>query len=128
MPEVIVSIAIIGILTAIAIPVMSNIRRNSQAEVAGNIAARINGALSVHTQTGVPFVVNANNSSTADEATVMSMLTTRDEAIPGSPLLQGAGWPSTASSNSSTFRLRWDGRFFQVVPAGQAGLGLLIKL
>jgi prepilin-type N-terminal cleavage/methylation domain-containing protein len=125
--EILVTIALIAILTAIAIPVITRVPEASRQEVAENMVARINAVVTIHRQTNVDFVCDANNSDTSDEAAVMNLLMTRDEAVPGSPLLSGGNWPSVGTSDNTYPRMRWNGRFFELIPVGADGNGLRMR-
>ena len=125
--EILVSIAVIGILSAIAIPSISHISETSKVEVANTIVTTMNRAVTGYRQCGSEITINANADASADEVSVMALLTTRDAGVTGTPFLQGP-WPSTGSSDTSTYRARWNGRFFEVIPAKSDGIGLFIKL
>ncbi|MGI8602841.1 MAG: type II secretion system protein [Verrucomicrobiales bacterium] len=125
--EALVAVAILGIMGAIAIPVFGRIAEVSRQEVADNVATRINGVLITHRLTSTDPVLAANHSGTADETAMMTHLRTRDDAVPGSPLLSGTGWPSVPSSDNKVPRLRWNGRFFEAIPEGTDGVGLKIR-
>jgi prepilin-type N-terminal cleavage/methylation domain-containing protein len=125
--EVLISIGVIGILSAIAIPVISGTDKVARDEVANQIVTGINRALSTYRQCGSEITINANNSSAADETSVMSLLTTADSGIVGSPFLVGTSWPSVASSDNQIYRVQWNGRFFVAVPPGTNGTGLRVN-
>jgi prepilin-type N-terminal cleavage/methylation domain-containing protein len=124
LPEALIAVAIIGIVASIAVPMITRMPEASRQEVAENIVARLNGALTAHRQCSSDILVDAEVTGAADESTVMNILLTRDDAVPGSPLLSGAGWPSVASSDPKQPRLFWNGRFFEVIAEGNEGTGL----
>lgn len=136
--EILVVLAIIGILSAIAIPMITGVRERSRVETARAVVAQINRAVAAYGQTGVmitasgpagaPTTIAAIEAEVSDERAVMALLTTRDEGVVGSPFLPGTGMPAEASSDAARFRARWNGQYFEVVPAGEAGWGLLIPL
>lgn len=125
--EVLISIGVIGILSAIAIPVISGTDQAARGEVANQIVTGINRALSTYRQCGSEITINANHGSAADESSVMSLLTTADSGIVGSPFLVGTSWPSVESNDNQTYRVQWNGRFFVVVPPGTNGTGLRVN-
>jgi prepilin-type N-terminal cleavage/methylation domain-containing protein len=125
--EVLVTISVIGILSAIAIPAISGTDKAARGEAANQIVTGINRAISTYRQCGSEITINANSSSGADEASVMALLTTADAGVVGSPFLVGTSWPSVESSDSQTYRVQWNGRFFVVVPRGSNGTGLIVN-
>jgi prepilin-type N-terminal cleavage/methylation domain-containing protein len=125
--EMLVSISVIGILSAIAIPAISRTDRAARGEAANQIVTGINRAISSYRQCGSEITINANSSSGADEASVMALLTTADAGVVGSPFLVGTSWPSVESSDTETYRVQWNGRFFVVVPRGSSGTGLIVN-
>jgi prepilin-type N-terminal cleavage/methylation domain-containing protein len=126
LPEALIAVAIVGIMSGIAVPVITKMSENSRREVADNVVARLNGVLTAHRECSTDILVDADVTGAADEAAVMTILKTRDEAVPGSPLLTGSNWPNVASSDIKRPRLFWNGRFFEVIPEGTTGTGLLI--
>jgi prepilin-type N-terminal cleavage/methylation domain-containing protein len=125
--ELLVTIAIIGIMTAIAVPMISGTDKAGRDEVANQLVTSINRAIASYRQCGSEITTTANGSTGADESTIMLLLTTRDDGVVGSPFLQGARWPSVESDDTQKYRVRWDGRFFGVLPPGTTGTGLLIN-
>ena len=125
--EVLVTVGVIGLLTAIAIPMVSRTDKAAKSEVANQIATSVNRAVTGYRQCGSEITITANGSSGADEASILSLLTTRDAGIVGSPFLTGASWPSVATDSDTTYRLEWNGRFFVVLPPGTSGTGLKVN-
>ena len=125
--EVLVSIGVIGILSAIAIPAISRTDKVARDEAANQIVTGINRAISTYRQCGSEITINANASSGADESSVMALLTTADSGVVGSPFLVGTSWPSAESTDNQTYRVQWNGRFFVVVPPGTSGTGLRVN-
>lgn len=136
--EILVVLAIIGILASIAIPLLSGVREGSRLEAARSVVAQMNRAVAAYGQTGVTISGNgpagarttilANDDETSDELAVLRLLTTREEGVVGSPFLQASGMPSEPSADTSRFRVRWNGQYFELVPVGEEGQGLLIPL
>jgi len=127
LPEILVTVAIIGIFSAVAIPMITRTDRVARSEVANQIVTSINRAIAGYRQCGSEILLNANSDSGADETSVMLLLTTRDAGVVGSPFLQGTTWPATATDSTETYRAQWNGRFFVVLPPGTSGTGLRIN-
>lgn len=125
--EALVTIGIIGILTAIAIPMVSRTDKAAKSEVANQVVTSINRAITGYRQCGSEITITANNSTGADETSILLLLTTRDAGIIGSPFLSGASWPSVATDSDTTYRVEWNGRFFVVLPPGTSGTGLKVN-
>lgn len=125
--EILVTIAIIGILASVSISTISRTDGTARAEVANSIVTTINRAVSGYRQCGSEVTISANADASADEASVMSLLTVYDAGVVGTPFLKGAYWPSVGTTLTTTYRARWNGRFFEVVPAGTTGTGLKIN-
>ena len=125
--ELIVTISVIGILTAIAIPAFSRSDLIARGEAANQVVTGINRAVSTYRQCGSEITIGFNASSAADETSVMALLTTRDAGVVGSPFLVGTSWPSVQTNDSETYRVEWNGRFFVVTPPGTNGTGLRVN-
>jgi len=131
--ELVVTVAVIGIVAAIAIPIYSNVTERSQIAVAEDHVELLNRSLGNFTQACWKIPTVANNSATADEFLVLRSLqhtfvksASDPLGKPGSPFLSPSYDPS-ASSSTDEYRIRWNGRSFEVVPRGQAGSGLLFR-
>lgn len=127
MMEALVSVGMIGLVSAIAIPVISRTDKVARDEAANQVVTGINRAVSAYRQCGSEITINANGSSGADEASVMALLTTADAGVIGSPFLVGPAWPGLESNDPQTYRVQWNGRFFVVVPPGSNGTGLHVN-
>ncbi|MFN0128795.1 MAG: prepilin-type N-terminal cleavage/methylation domain-containing protein [Verrucomicrobiales bacterium] len=125
--ELLVTIAIIAILSAIAVPMISRTDTVAKGEVSNQLVTTINRAVTSYRQCGSEITLNANASSGADETSVMALLTTADSGVVGSPYLKGTKWPSVVTDDVQTYRVTWNGRFFVVLPRGTNGTGLKIN-
>lgn len=125
--ELLVTIAIIAIISAIAVPMVTRTDTVAKDEVANQIVTTINRAVTSYRSCGSEITLNANANSGADEASVMSLLKTADAGVVGSPFLKGTKWPSVATDDVQTYRVTWNGRFFVVLPRGTNGTGLKIN-
>ena len=125
--EILVTVGIIGILAGIAIATITRTDSTARAEVANSIVTTMNRAVTGYRQCGSEVTISANADASADESSVMTLLTVYDAGVVGTPFLRGVGWPSAGTTDIKTYRAKWNGRFFEVVPAGTAGTGLKIN-
>jgi type II secretory pathway pseudopilin PulG len=129
MVEVVVVIAIIGVMGAIAIPIMSNQLAAASQRTASRNLNLLNGAVIAFNQGNWELVL-ASDGGSGDELAIFDSLRYRDAVnpTPGSPYLP----PNAtfhASSSSSIYRAVWNGRMFELVSIGTAGTGLdLLKI
>lgn len=138
LPEIMVSVAVIGILAGIAIPILSGVQKGARAETARAIVAQMNRAVMAYGQSEVAIsgsgpewaktTIPPLEDKADDEKKVMTLLTERQEGVVGSPFLQKPGMPAEESPNTQDFRARWNGAYFEVVPPGAEGTGLRIRL
>ena len=128
--EALVTIAIVGILTGVAVPIYGGIRGKAVAQVGVETADWLNQAVLLHNQM-VGIVSNAaDDGSGDDERGVVDLLT---EVRPPDPLIPG-GYPFlrptptlVESTDESVPRFVWDGNFFKVIPVGTPGTGVLVR-
>lgn len=124
--ELVTTVAIMAILTAIAIPVYSNLNGASEEAVANDHVEALNRAVTNFAHACWKMPTAADASSTTDEFAVVRSLQYRFPATqmkPGSPFFSPEYAPS-ASSNSREFRVRWNGKSFELLKPGQSGTGL----
>lgn len=124
--ELIVTIGVIGVLTAIAIPLYSGIHEASEKTVAEDHVELLNRAVTNFSQACWKLPTAADPSSTADEITVIRSLQYQfpsTNLIPGSPFFDPRYDPP-ASSDSKYLRIRWNGKSFELLQRGVAGTGL----
>lgn len=123
LPELLVTVAVLGILAAVSLPAIQGVMRGSQATLAERNVNKLNGAVQAFNQAGAEITTPAGE-TTEDEREVLGFLRTRDAInLPGSPFLEAyIQFPET--SEESTFRAIWNGRFFEMRSPSQAGAGL----
>lgn len=131
--EIVVTVAVIGIVASIAIPIYSNVTERSQIAVAEDHVELLNRALGNFSQACWKIPTAADNNATTDEFLVLRSLQytfvqSASDPIgkPGSPYFS-PNYNPTASSSTEEYRIRWNGRNFEVIPPGQAGSGIHFK-
>ncbi len=126
LPEVVVTITLIGILAAIVIPIYSDVRETSQKRVVEDHVEAMNRAVADFSHACWKLPTAADNATTADEFVVLRSLQWKFPASSlklGSPYFDPKYDPAS-SSDSDTYRIRWNGRTFEVIARGEAGTGL----
>lgn len=122
--EVVVVIAIIGVMGAIAVPIMSNQLAAASQRTASRNLNLLNAAVIAFNQGNWELVLT-NTSGSTDELAIFDSLRFRDAVnpTPGSPYLPPNA-TFNASSATSTYRAVWNGRMFELVSLGASGTGL----
>lgn len=124
--ELIVTIAIIGALSAVAIPIYSNVRRASESAIARDHVEALNRALTTFSQNCWKIPTAPDSGSTTDEFLVLRSLQYQfpsNDLKPGSPYFHPTYDPPS-SSNSAFLRIRWNGKSFELIEVGVAGTGM----
>lgn len=128
--EMLATVAVIGVLSAIAIPTVGTVVEGSRRGVAGNIIETLNKATKNfgHSQWDLRTAPNA--ATGADEMLILRTLQWRDPNPSGE--LNAAGpfmkpdWNPAMSSSSSDYRAEWTGSSWRLLQPGTAGSGLKI--
>jgi prepilin-type N-terminal cleavage/methylation domain-containing protein len=126
LPEVVVTVALIGILAAIIIPIYSDVRETSQRKVVEDHVEALNRAVADFSHVCWKLPTGADNGVTTDEFAVLRSLQWK---FPPSSLKLGSPYfdpkyDPAPSSDADSYRIRWNGRNFEMIPRGQAGTGL----
>ena len=128
--EVLVVISFLAIVAALAIPSISNVLFSSSYQTAQRNMNLLNGAVIAYSQSSwgeINTNVFATSSGSDDEAGVFNCLRYRNTnaalAAPGSPYLPPNA-TFVATSETNTYRARWNGRMFEILPVGTSGTGL----
>ena len=124
--EVLATITVMGIMSAIMIKVFSNVKQRSSEIIATELLETVNQGLTKFNQGNYQITTAAVAGSGADEAEIIGLLQTRDVTIPGTPFLR-ADWAPIASSSAEEYRIRWAGRRFVLLELGEAGTGLKVN-
>ena len=130
MTEMVVTIAINGVLGAIAIVPMSGVLRGTQQGMAERKVEELNQAISAYNQASPQAAYHVVlPGSTDDENRVLLALRSRAsdplKARPGAPFVSPLYNPRT-SSDADEFRIAWAGSQYKLIPPGTAGTGLLV--
>lgn len=124
--ELLVTIGVVAVLTAMVIPTVGNLTTRSREIVVGDHVEMLNKAVKSFSQNCWQMNMPADHASDADELSVLRSLQYRfpaDSLKQGSPYFDPRYNP-VASSNTRDFRIRWNGRLFELIPPGTAGTGL----
>jgi prepilin-type N-terminal cleavage/methylation domain-containing protein len=130
LPELLVTIALIGVLAAIAIQSYGGIQTAARETTARDTLAILNRALLHYSQAKWDIVL-APAPGTSDELAILRTLQWRDPVtadlpgLPGSPYLP-ATFSDTPSASDSDYRLQWNGRTFELLMPGSAGAGIQV--
>ena len=120
--ELVVVIAVLGILAAIAVPVISGLIPTQKAEVAQRNLNVLNGAVNLHAQS-IAIITNT------DASQVMARLQTRNPMVPGTPFFSPTA-RVVITSDTASYRAVWDSstRLFRFAAPGQSGSGIDLML
>lgn len=123
LPELLTTIAVIGILAAIAIQSYRGIQDSAKETVARDNLGLLNRAVLHYGEVARDITVTAVSGSATDELAILATLKTRDAEIPGSPYLE-RNFRDTVSSSSDDYRIQWNGHAFELLRPGTTGTGL----
>lgn len=128
--EVITTIAVIGILSAIAIPSIGNIVEGSRRGVAENVVQTLNKATRQFSHSQYELRTTPIATSGGDELLILRTLQWRDpdfsgELNPKGPFMK-IDWNPSTSTNIEHYRAEWTGSTWKLVEPGTAGAGLRI--
>jgi prepilin-type N-terminal cleavage/methylation domain-containing protein len=125
--ELIVTIAVIGLITAVSIPSYNSNLLNSQAVIAGSMVENLDEAVHSFNQANYELSYTATDTNGQNELLILRALQYRSPTNPavGSPYYN-QDWNPTVSSSSSDFRIMWSGTLFTLLSPGTAGTGLKV--
>lgn len=130
MTELVIVISIMGVLATIVVTSFSQFLDGGKETLARERQESLNQALHRYAQTNRELLETKLPSSAADETMVLRKLQFRnpneDLAKVGSPYFDPSYNP-VASSNDTTYRLRWTGRLYELLRPGASGTGLLMN-
>lgn len=130
MSELVIVISIIGVLAGIAVGSFHQFMGGAKDALAVTRQEMLNQALSHFAQQNYDMQFNPMDLSVADEMVILRTLQYRDpdpdRAKFASPYMDPRYNP-VSSSSSSTYRLRWNGKLFELLNPGDSGTGLLMN-
>jgi prepilin-type N-terminal cleavage/methylation domain-containing protein len=124
--ELVVTIAVIGVIAAISIPVFGNLHDASERGIATDHVESLNRAVKEFSQECWTIPTPADPGSAADEMIVIRSLQYHFPASnmkAGSPFVDPRYSPGN-TSDSKVLRIRWNGTSFELLPRGASGTGL----
>jgi len=126
--ELIVTIAILGVLSGVSLSYFGGTLKGSRSIVAKEVAETLNLGLKKHGQVEYEFVLAADDDATTDEIAIVRSLQYRDPSnpAPGAPFVR-ANWHPTGSDDDDEFRLQWNGTVFVVLAPGISGSGIKVE-
>lgn len=126
MPEMVVTISIIGVIAAIIVVSMSDMVGGGKTVLARQRMEMLNDGLNRMSMCGRQIATTPQLTSVQDENLVVMTLQMRDESLAGSPYVVPTYLPK-GSSDGTTYRLRFTGHRFELLLPGQAGTGLKVE-
>ncbi len=128
--ELITTIAIIGILSAIAIPSIGNVVEGSRRGVAENVVQTLNKSTRQFSHSQYDLRTTPVAASGGDEMLILRTLQWRDPDLSGELNPKGPfrkiDWNPTTSSNDQHYRAEWTGSTWRLLKPDTAGSGLRI--
>jgi len=131
--EMIITVAVIGVVAAIAFPSIGNVVGNSRETVVENVVETLNKATREFGHAQWDLALAADPSSADDEFAVLRTLQWREggtdpnqfELHPKGPFMR-RDWIPSSSSSSEDYRIEWTGRAWRMIEPGEAGTGLRV--
>lgn len=129
MSELVITISILGVLAGVVIISMQGAFGASKEALATSRVEMLNSALHTWSTANREMTFLRRDDSTSDELIVLRDLQYRNpnEALAsiGSPYVPPEYNPDNSSSDQD-FRIRWNGRCFELLRPGETGTGLLM--
>ena len=126
--EVIVTVAVLVVITSVAIQYFGGTLDASRSVVAEDVMTVINNGLKKHSQVNYEFNLPADHGGTDDEIAILRSLQWRDpfNLVPGAPFIP-QNWHPVESFDIEEHRLRWNGKVFNVLEPGISGSGIKVQ-
>lgn len=128
--EMVITIAVIGILSALAVPTIGNIVEGSRRGVAENVIQTLNKATRQFGHSQWDLRTTPFATSGGDEMLILRTLQWRDpdfsgELNPKGPFMKN-DWNPTTSTSDEDYRAEWTGSTWRLLEPGTSGAGLKI--
>jgi prepilin-type N-terminal cleavage/methylation domain-containing protein len=126
MAEMLIVVAVIGILVTIGVYSYKDLRSQTQAVVARNTLETLNQA--VHRFNEANYEIYYTGTPGITEMQILRTLQYRNSANPatGSPYIR-SDWNPAVSSSTAKYRLVWTGTLYKLVSPGSSGNGLVVS-
>lgn len=129
--EMIVVIAVLGIIAGIAVSSFGGLLEKSSDGVAGNVVSTLNKATREYSHSNADLIYEAFAASAADELIVLRALQYKspsdsiglNELNPKGPFMR-PDWQPTTSNLNSDYRITWTGSAWKLLKPGVTGTGL----
>lgn len=126
MMEMLIVISIIGILSGISVISYKGYVDSAKRGSAVDFVEQLNNGLKEYEQMVKALSFAAQDPGTDEEKNIVELLQNKDPGDFGSPYFR-PDWVPVASSDSETFRIRWNERTFELIEPGEGGTGLEIR-
>jgi len=128
--EMLVTVAVVGIVAAVAVTNMGSILPGSKVTVARHVVETLNQGVNGYVQLhGSELRAVVSDDSSGDEELAVLRALQWDSPTdpdPGAPYVRPDYDPSV-SGNDEDYRIVWNGEFFEVREPGDAGTGLQVR-
>lgn len=129
--EMLTVVAVIGILSAVSIPVFERFYATSQRTIAENVLEVLNDGVNSYLQMQGTKIheVPASGESFDEEFDVLRALQWVDdsETFAGGPYVR-ADYDPAGSDSTDDYRAVWNGSYFELIEPGAEGVGIRIRL
>ncbi len=125
--EMIVTIAVLGVLASVGVMSLTSVSASSKAVVARNLVETLNTGIHRFNESNYELYYNPLSFSAQDEMVVLRTMQYRDPNHPaiGSPYVRPDFNPTTTNSTTE-YRVMWTGTLYKLLPPGTAGYGLKV--
>jgi len=127
--EVIIVVAIIGVLSGIGLTVVGKVTDASRRTIAANLTETLNNATKEFDHAQYSIVSSGENGDALDELHILQTLQWRDPGITigvAGPFMR-TDWNPATSDNTEDYRIVWAGTFWKLVEPGNSGVGLKVN-
>jgi prepilin-type N-terminal cleavage/methylation domain-containing protein len=127
--EMVIVVAIIGVLAAVAVIGMRVTTSGSKKVVATNLKETLNTAIHRFNSANYELILAPIAQSGTDELSVVRTLQYKNPASfkPGAPYIR-RNWNPVVSNDTKFYRLQWSGTLFSLLDEGVAGYGLKVDM